>query len=210
MNLSLGKTLLAVALFTVTAAHAQQNIYSCKDATGRTITSDLPIPECAMREQRILNRDGSTRQVIAAPLTPEQKRAKQAEEARLKAEEEARADGLRRDKALLSAYRTEADLSEAFVRLIDVPTQALRASPARMKPYYDEIKKIREEGEFFVGKTWPISLRRRIDNVLSAIAQEQRAIAEKEGEIQRISARYAEDLRRYRALVEAAKTAPKQ
>jgi Domain of unknown function (DUF4124) len=191
------------------AAHAQ-NIYSCKDANGRTITSDLPIPECAGRENRLLNKDGSTKEVIPAPLTPEQKRAREAEDARKKQEEQDRLEGIKRDRALMSAYRTEADLSEAFVRLIGVPVQALKAAPVRFKPIHEEIARLKTEAEFFAGKPWPMSLKRRMDNVMSAIEQEQRSIAEKEAEIQRVIDRYETDLKRYRALTEAAKNAPKQ
>ncbi len=191
------------------ATHAQ-TIYSCKDANGRTITSDLPIPECAGRENRLLNKDGSTKEIIPAPLTGEQKRAREAEEARKKQEEQDRVEGIKRDRALMSAYRTEGDLSEAFVRLIGVPVQSLKTTPARFKPIHEEIARIKTEAEFFAGKPWPMALKRRMDNVMSAIEQEQRNIAEKEAEIQRVVERYQTDLKRYRALTEAAKNAPKQ
>ncbi|MEO7008194.1 MAG: DUF4124 domain-containing protein, partial [Caldimonas sp.] len=43
-------------------------IYSCIDANGKPLTSDRPIPECANREQRILNADGSLNRI--QPPTP--------------------------------------------------------------------------------------------------------------------------------------------
>ena len=56
----------------VLAAHGAQaapgQIYSCVDAKGNKLTSHRPIAACADREQRVLNADGSVRQVM--PPTP--------------------------------------------------------------------------------------------------------------------------------------------
>jgi hypothetical protein len=43
-------------------------IYSCTDASGKTLTSDRPIAECANRDQKLLNTDGSVRKIV--PPTP--------------------------------------------------------------------------------------------------------------------------------------------
>jgi len=195
------------SLVSVTAL--AQNIYTCKDASGRTITSNIPISECAEREKRVLNRDGSVKEVIPPPLSSEQMRAKREAQAREKAELDRKAEDLKRDRLLISIYQSEEDLNEAFSRLLAVPVSALRASPGRIKILNDEIKKIREESEFYVGKPWPTSLNRRLDQVVFAIEQERRNIEAKEGEIQRIFARFEVDRQRYRALIEAAKTAPR-
>ena len=44
----------------------QQGIYTCVDARNRKLTSDRPIPECADREQRVLNPSGT----LKIRLTP--------------------------------------------------------------------------------------------------------------------------------------------
>jgi len=46
----------------VTVAQAATTIYSCTDASGKKLTSDRPIAECANRDQRVLNADGSVSQ----------------------------------------------------------------------------------------------------------------------------------------------------
>ena len=43
------------------AQAAPNPIYTCVDANGRKHTSDRLIPECALRDQRVLNPDGSVR-----------------------------------------------------------------------------------------------------------------------------------------------------
>ena len=78
----LGRMLGAFALAWVClhAGAGPAGIYTCVDAQGRRHTSDRPIPECLDREQRVLNRDGSQRQVVPPRMTAEQRAA--AEKAR--------------------------------------------------------------------------------------------------------------------------------
>ena len=70
----------------VTGTQPGPGLYVCTDARGRTHSGDRPPAECVNREIRVLNRDGSLREVIPAPLTAEQRAARAAEEQR-KAEE---------------------------------------------------------------------------------------------------------------------------
>lgn len=52
---------LAIWLSGGAPAQAQSSgIYTCIDAQGKRHTADRPIPECLDREQRLLNRDGSS------------------------------------------------------------------------------------------------------------------------------------------------------
>ena len=51
-----------------------QTIYMCKDATGKTITSDRPIPECADRAVKELDKNGVIRREVSAPPTAEEKK----------------------------------------------------------------------------------------------------------------------------------------
>lgn len=60
---------LAFAGCVAAAQPVQKSIYTCIDGKGSKRTSDRPIPECADREQRVLNKDGSLKRVI--PPTPE-------------------------------------------------------------------------------------------------------------------------------------------
>jgi hypothetical protein len=44
-------------------ASAPGGIYTCIDDSGRRLTADRPIPECAAKDQRVLNKDGSLKAV---------------------------------------------------------------------------------------------------------------------------------------------------
>ena len=50
------------------ASWPRTGIYTC-EVNGRKITSDRPIAECAAKEQRLLNPDGSLRRVVPPTLT---------------------------------------------------------------------------------------------------------------------------------------------
>ena len=51
------KTLFFLSMLMVTSAQAK--IYMCKDASGKTLSSDRPIPECADRPVREYSNNGS-------------------------------------------------------------------------------------------------------------------------------------------------------
>ena len=70
--------LAAVALALAAAGAAAQpakapvGIYTCTDNQGRRLTADRPIPQCAHKEQQLLNGDGSVRAVLPPTLTAEE------------------------------------------------------------------------------------------------------------------------------------------
>src|SRR6185295_16763570 len=87
---------------------AQAAIYSCIDAHGNKRTSDRPIAECAGREQRVMNPDGSTRQILPPTPTADEKAEQEARERQLAAEKAAQQDAIRRDRNLMARFPTEA------------------------------------------------------------------------------------------------------
>jgi glucan-binding YG repeat protein len=117
-------TALAAAVLAAPAAHAQ--IYMCKDASGRTMTSDRPIPECADRSMREYGKTGVLKREIAAPLTAEEKRQKQVEEEKRKADAVAAAEQKKSDNAMLARYRNEADIEVARGRSLAIIDEQIK------------------------------------------------------------------------------------
>ena len=97
---------------------AQGAIYTCKDANGKTITSDRPLPECQGRDGRVLSKQGTTVKTIEGALTAEQKAARDAEEAKRTEEATLRAAQLRKDTALLGTYQNIDDLESKRQRAV--------------------------------------------------------------------------------------------
>jgi hypothetical protein len=105
--------LLLLALAAPPSFAQAQRIYVCRDAAGNTLSSDRPIPECNRQPVREIDRDGITRRETTAPLSSEEKRRRNEEQARLRAEQEAQAERRRADRALLARFRSEADIEAA-------------------------------------------------------------------------------------------------
>ena len=94
------------------AAWAQKEgrsaIYTCTDSGGKKLTSDRPIAECSTREQRVLNADGSVRNVLGPTLTADERADKEARDRDAAAAFAAQQDAVRRDRNLIARFPDEA------------------------------------------------------------------------------------------------------
>ncbi len=177
-----------------------QHIYVCRDASGRTISSDIPMPECADRAVQELNKTGNVVREIPAPLTPEQANQKALEERQRKEADEALREQQRKDRALLAAYSSEHDLEIARQRALADAQELIRGSNERLTVLNQERKQILTEKELYKNKTVPVILQRRIDANDAEIAAAQHTIADRNAEIERINQHFNSDLQRYRYL----------
>ena len=99
--------LCAAALLAGPAWSATAPIYSCTNASGKTLTSDRPIAECANRDQRVLNADGSVRMVVPPTPTADERAEAEAADRRAAAERAAQQDAIRRDRNLVTRFPNE-------------------------------------------------------------------------------------------------------
>jgi hypothetical protein len=177
-------------------------LFVCTDGRGRTYTGDRQPPECANLEIRVLNRDGSLRQVIPAPLTPEQKAARAVEERR-KAEEAERAlEQRRRDRALLETYASEAEIDALRVKTLASREQQIARSEDRLKRLAAERKKLDDEAEFYVKREQPAALKRAFANNAELVKTELAIVADTRAEMARINERFDAEIKRFRELVQ--------
>jgi len=175
-------------------------IYTCIDDRGRRQTADRPIPECATREQQVLNSDGSLKTVHPPTLTPEERLEKEARERAAAEQRAAAADAVRRDRNLMARYPNEAAHSRAREAALDTVRLAMKASETRLRELAAERKPLRDEAEFYQGKPLPPKLKAAIDaNDASADAQRS-AAANQEAELGRINKLYDAELERLRRL----------
>lgn len=177
-------------------------IYTCIDAKGRKLTSDRPIPECNDREQQLLNPSGTVRSKVGPTLTAQERAAVEAKE-KLAAGESARRDEeKRRDKALLLRYPSkalhDAERTEAIAQITVVKKAALN----RIEELTRQRASVGAEMEFYKKDTSkaPPSLRRQVDDVTQSLAVQGRFVADQDGEINRVNARFDEELARLKQL----------
>ena len=179
---------------------AQTRIYTCKDANGKTITSDRPLPECQGREGRVLSGQGATVQKIDAPLTPEQLAAREAEQQKKREADDRRREQQRKDKALFNTYSSLDDIESKRQRALAQVEREVRESERRISLLDRQGAENRAETEFYKKKTLPTDLKRRVDENEAALKAEKGLYSTKKSEVAQVNLKFDEDRKRYAEL----------
>jgi hypothetical protein len=187
-------------VFLVAVGSAQARIYTCNDANGKRLTSDRPIPECLDTEQRVLNKDGSQKQVLPPRMTAAERARYEAEQKERDKAEQAYKDAVRRDRTLSSRYPNEALHRKAREAALDDVRKSIASSEARMADLSKERKPLQADAEFYKGKPLPFKLKSSLD-ANEAQQQAQHDIIEtQKAEMVRINNLYDLELARLRKL----------
>jgi hypothetical protein len=184
--------------------HAQPapaaQIYTCTNAAGKKLTSDRPIPECNDREQRVLNGDGSVKQVLGPTLTADERTESDARDRDAKAAAERSREAIRRDRNLLARFPNEAAHRKQRVAALDDVNNALRVSEARLALLAKERKPLTDEAEFYVGKPLPGKLKAQLDANDASVDAQRVLVQNQKLEAVRIDALYDAELARLKLL----------
>lgn len=171
----------------------------CCDVNGKRTCGDPPPPQCDTRPKTVFSKGGVAKE-IEAPLTAEQRAAREAEEARKKEEEKKAAEQARKDRALLDSYSNEKEIDAARDRSIaDIEKNAEQANN-RLESARAKQKKFDQEKEFFLKKPMPAHLKKQIEDNEREIASQQKALAQKDVDIAAARERFEADKQRYRQL----------
>jgi hypothetical protein len=190
------------ALLLACSAVYAQGIYTCTLPSGRKITADRPVPECAEREQKELNASGTLRRVVKPVMTAQEQAAadniaREENEERLRQAEEKR-----KDRAMLARYPNAAihDIERnATVGSVD---DVIKAATKRITELDAQRKTIDSELEFYKKdpKKIPASLRRQIDDYDASVVTQRQFIGTQELEKKRIHQRFDAELVRLKQL----------
>jgi hypothetical protein len=180
--------------------HAQ--IFMCKDAAGHTLTSDRPIPECADRAMRELDRGGIVRREIAAPLTAEQKQQQKEADEKRKAAQAAVEAQKSEDRAIRMRYRSEHDVDVARKRSLDPVQDQLQREKTALAAVQTQQRQAQLAADAYKKKNAavPPALMRKLDASDQAVASSQKVIEQREADIAQINAQFDKTLQRYREL----------
>jgi hypothetical protein len=184
----------------VAMGNAQARIYTCNDTNGKRLTSDRPIPECLDSEQRVLNKDGSQKQVLPPRMTAAERAIYEAEQKQRDKAEQAYKDAVRRDRTLSSRYPNEALHQKAREAALDDVRKSIASSEARVAELAKERKPLQADAEFYKGKPLPFKLKSSLD-ANEAQQQAQHDIIEtQKAEMVRINTLYDVERARLRKL----------
>jgi len=192
--------LLAAAL-AVLPASAWAQLFVCKTPNGRTLTGDVPPPECQDVPVRELNRDGSVKHVIEPPLTDEQKRKREEEEKKRKELEREAREQNRKDRALLETYASEEEIDASRDRTLANQQALIERANQQLKQIKADRKRLEDEAEFYVKRKMPEKLKRAIEDNDTLQAQQLHTIELIKADMERINERYDAELQRFRELV---------
>jgi hypothetical protein len=190
----------ATAAQTPSVSGARSVIYTCVSADGRRFTSDRPIAECANREQRVLNSDGSLRHVLPPQMSAEERAEKDARDRKAELDRLAHQDAVRRDRNLMLRYPDQATHQKAREAALDTVRMAMRTSELRVKDLGAERKPLVEEAEFYKNKPLPAKLKQQLDANDAATEAQRNAIQNQQAELERVNRLYDTELARLRKL----------
>jgi hypothetical protein len=197
----LNPRLALLCLLSPALALAQSKIYICKDAAGRTLSSDRPIAECSTQAMRVMDNSGITRREIAAPLTPEEKQKNEQEARARRAEELAAVEQRRNDTAILARFHSEDDIigagrSNAAIVQENAKreTQVLAAAEKRQQAAEADLAHLPDKN------ARSAYLRQRLEEADRAVNGSRRRLDDYEAEILLINTRTEMTLTRFREL----------
>lgn len=203
----------AAVLFPFAAAVAQTpaagsgsgKIICWKDKSGKVIGCGDVVPlEYRDSATKELDRRGITIRQSDAALTPEQRKAQQAELERKQAEERSNEARRRQDRILLDTYSNEGDIKYDRGRRTQEIESDIDSLQVRLKKSIAGQANARARAEQFrkLNKPAPTEARDELDRIAGETAKIENQIAQKRKDIAALNKKYDEIRKRYLELTE--------
>lgn len=174
-------------------------IKKCQDATGKWHYGDTADEACHQSKIIEINKRGVETREIAAPLTEEERKAKELEQAEKEKEAQLAAERKLKDKILLSTYTSEADITAMRERKLAEIDVQIRGSQATLKTQQDALARLQTKAKAEGSQASP-QTQANIGKTEAAIAKQQAFIQAKQQEQEIVKQRFQADLERYRQL----------
>lgn len=199
--LAMSVALIAAAGFLAVPAHAQ-NRYKWRDAGGQMHYSDTLTREAMIVGYEVVNNQGLTVKRVARQLTADEKVEAAKAAAIRKAELEAAAEQKRRDKQLLAAYPTEADLVASQKAQLEQLNQIVRAAQAGLQNQEETLADLlgRADELQHRGSAVPKRLNEQIAELRAQLEQQRVFQASKQAEHDKAALNHQSQLDHYRSL----------
>ena len=177
-------------------AAAQQRMYKCVDAKGKTYYTQIPPRECLGRDTQEMNKAGMLKKT-ERPVSPAELQAREAERKKKLEQGDKGREERRKKEALLATYPSEKDIEDARARALKEAQAAIAETEKRVANAEKRRKDLESEKEFFVKKPLPAKLKQEITNNEIDIKNQTALLEAKKKEISTINAKYDDDKRRY-------------
>lgn len=193
-------TALAAALLVAMAAPAAAATYKWVDEKGNVHYTDKLPADVINKGGTMLDKQARPVKKIDPAPSPEQVRAREAEEEQRRLTAKANEEIARRDRALVSSYTTEAEIDLAKSRAlgtIDAQIDSSNAYTVQLGKRKEELLKRKAS---HTGKPLPPALERELEGTESELDKTAALIEQKQKERQGVVARYEADRARWREL----------
>ena len=182
-------------------ANAEAKLFKWVDDNGTTHYGETIPPEYANKDATRLSDKGRVEKHIEK-LTPEEQRARDAEDAKKNAAQQVAIESKRKDTALLSTFSNENEIDLARDRGLQQVEARINSFTTMLKSAQDSLVALRKEQDGLVkqGRKIPKSLLEDIDEGEARVAKIQKDLTQSEQESANVKARFEADKLRYREL----------
>ncbi len=188
---------LALLLWLNGSAFAAGTLFCCIDANGKQVCGDIMPQACYGRAYRELGESGRTSRTVEAPLTPEQRAHRAAEDEQRRIEEAKIKEQQRKDQALLNTYGSEKDIELMRQRAQSDVQKSIKAAETKIAEIKLQRKKFENEAEFYKKTQAPAEIQKGLSDTDYEIKSQESIIESKKKELDIIRTKYDEDKRRY-------------
>ena len=180
---------------------AAAKMYKWVDDKGTTHYGETIPPEYATKDRTEINKAGRVVDKKEA-LTPEERRAKELEDARKREDEEAAVEQKRRDKALLNTYSSVKEIDLARTRNLQQVEARLNSINSQLKMAGDNLAGLQKEADGYTSasKQIPASLQEDLQESQARLNKLKQDLEKSRAEKATVEARYDAEKTRYKEL----------
>ena len=180
---------------------AAAKMYKWVDDKGTTHYGETIPPEYANKDRTELNKAGRVVDKKEV-LTPEERRAKELEDARKREYEEAAVEQKRRDKALLNTYSSLKEIDLARPRNLQQVEARLNSINSQLKMAGDNLAGLQKEADGYTSasKQIPASLQEDLQESQARLTKLKQDMEKSKAEKATVEARYDAEKARYKEL----------
>ena len=179
---------------------AATGVYKWTDDQGVVHYSDQIPPDAVNKGGAVYDKQGRQLKKIEPAPTPEQIKAKEADDERQRVIAKAQADKARRDLALVHSYTSEEEIDFARNRALQAVDSQLKSAEAYSADLTKRQQQLTKDKAAFGTKPVPAALENELSSVTDEIAREDTVLAQRRSEIAAINAKYESDKLRWREL----------
>jgi hypothetical protein len=192
---------LGLVLCGAVCGSAEAKLYKWVDDNGTTHYGETIPPEYANKDATRFSDKGRVEKRIEK-LTPEEQRARDAEDAKKAAAQQAAIEAKRRDTALLSTFSNEQEIDLARDRGLQQVEARINSVTTMLKSANESLAEHRAEQDGLVkqNKKIPKSLLEDIAEGEARVARLQQEQTQNQQELANVKARFESDKQRYREL----------